>query len=148
MSEAVMQDQATPPPREDPVSPRWPGGAQTVRVNWSMKKSAKTVAEQAGDGEGYSQASYVSAMIEQRHAGWTAALDFLLFDEEWTKKRVREALVKLPQPQPFPKRPARVVNDALGLKGDDRLADTVARALLTLALESVAGNAELDRRLS
>ena len=125
------------------MSPRWPAGGQTVRVNWSVRKSAKTVAEQAGKGEGFSSSSYVSNAIEQRAAEWSEALEYLL-DEGWTKRGLREALGTITQPPAFPRRPARTVNVAL----DTQVGETVARALLVLAREWAAANAELARRLS
>jgi hypothetical protein len=95
-----------------------------------MKHRAKALAEQAGDGPGSSQGGYVSAVIEQRHAAWGDALEFLL-EEGWKKRDIREALEALPQPPAFSKRPARSVGAAL----ETQVGDTVARALLVLALE-------------
>jgi hypothetical protein len=121
---------------------RWPLGAQTVRVNWTLRKSAKAIAERAGAGEGTSQGGYVSALVEACDAEWQAALEYLL-DREWKKRDLREVLEAIPRPPAFPTRPLRTVSSA----GVEITSETDARALLVLAREAAAGNAELQKRL-
>ncbi len=110
---------------------------KTPKTSYTIRPGALGVLAGIGN-----QSAYLSAVIEQRHAAWIDALEFL-FEEGWKKREIREALDQLPQPPAFSKRPARTVSAALG----DQVGDTVARALLVLALEWAAGNAELARRL-
>jgi hypothetical protein len=111
---------------------------KTPKTSYTIRPGALGVLAGVGN-----QSAYLSAVIEQRHAAWIDALEFL-FEEGWKKKEIREALDQLPQPPAFSKRPARTVNAAIG---SHAVGDTVARALLVLALEWAAGNAELARRL-
>ena len=119
---------------------RWPLGATTVRVNWTLRHRAKLLAERAGRGS--SQASYVSSILEQREDEWLGALEHLEA-AGWKRGELRGAL-ELVKPVGFVAQPVRAVQVAL----DRSVSDLEARALLVLAREWLAGNGELQGRLA
>lgn len=127
------------------------GKDKTIRVTWSIRKGAKTLVERAGQADGSagrhaggaSQSSYVSNLIEQRAAEWEAALEHLL-NLGWKKGAIRRACEQLPNPPAFTTRPVQSVRAAVS-EGD--ISEGAARALLVLAKEIAAGNAEFAGRL-
>ena len=102
------------------VSGRWALGSETVRVNWTLRRRAKLIAEGAGEGPGTSVSSYVSSVLEQRFDEMTSALEYL-GKAGWAKKEIRDA----------------IEDGSRGLT-----------AVSTLRREWLAGNATLRRMLS
>lgn len=144
--EKIRQGPGTSPRKAKKVArARKTTGETTVRVNWSLKRQAKTIAEQAGTGgpgDGASQGGYVSKVLVQRVEGWNAALEYLLACG-WTKRQIREVLEELPSVSAFPLQSRAAVRRATSVQVNE----AEARALILLALEWNAGNAEVARQL-
>lgn len=137
----------TPGGEEEERMGRWPEGAQTERVNWTVRKGARASIRSAVEGvEGLSEGGYVSTVIEQRRQEWEAALENArdLFE----RRQIRKILEQLESSTDFPKRPSDFVRPVLKDLGiTHSCSDTTARALLILAREWWTGNAEIRKRL-